>query len=180
MRRAALALFGAFVITGAAPQPSPSPSAAPVFLNVPTGVRLEVKLDRTISTQDDATGEHFTFATTMEFTLGDVVVPRGTHGWGLIELSEPRSGKEHGGRLSLSVHSLDLPGGRSIAIALPPVDTSPHVGEEEGLGGAPVFGAVVVLDADASGNVVLHKGETFAVITTSTATPPPIPHSQST
>jgi hypothetical protein len=178
--RPAWLLFGALVVAAAAPRPAPSPTATPVLLDVPAGVRIEVKLDRNISTQDDSTGDRFTFETTGEFTVGDVVIPRGTHGWGVIELAQPRAGKEHGGRLSLSVHSLDLAGGRSIPIALPQPDTGPHTGEETSLGGVPIFGAVVTLDADASGNVVLHKGETFAVITTTTGTPIPIPHSEST
>jgi hypothetical protein len=180
LRSAGWALFGALALVAATPRPAASPSAAPVYLDVPVGLRFEVKLDQRLSTQDNSTGQHFAFETTQEFMAGDIVVPRGTRGWGLIELSEPRSGKDHGGRLSLSVHSLDLPGGRSIAVALPPADTGPHVGEDKSLGGVPVFGAVVVLDADESGNVVLNKGETFAVITTSTGTPQPIPHSEAT
>ena len=171
-------LLGAVALVAAAPNPAPSPSA-PVFLDVPLGVRVEVKLDRRISTQDDRTGERFNFETTRAFTLGDLVVPRGTHGWGQIELAEPRAGKDHGGRLSLSVHSLDLSGGRSIAVALPPLQSDPGSEPDRTTRIVPVFGAIVVLEADPSGNVVLEKGETFVVITTSTGTPPPIPHSES-
>jgi len=180
VRRAALALFGAVAFAGAAPRPSPSPSPAPVYLDVRTGVRLEVKLDQQISTQDDSTGERFRFETTREFDVGDLTVPRGTHGWGLIELVEPRAGKDHGARLSISVDRLDLPGNRAIPIALPQPDYGLHAGEGDAGTIVPSFGSVVVLEADASGNVVLAKGETFAVITTSTGTPQPIPHSEPT
>ena len=112
--------------------------------------------------------------------VGTLVVPRNTHGRGIIELVEPRSGKDHGGRLSISVESLDLGDGRAIPIALPPVESALHIGDQSDAVGVPRYGAVVVLDADESGNVVLHKGETFAVITTSTGTPQPIPHTEST
>ena len=183
MNRAALVLLGAVALAAAAPHPEPSPSKAPVYLDVRLGVRIEVKLDQQVSTQDNRTGQRFTFETTREFDVGDVVVPRGTRGWGLIEFAEPRAGKDHGGRLSLSVSELDLAGGRAIPVALPTPDSEPHTGSPEHLGGldVPVFGHVVTLDADSSGNVTLHKGETFAVITTSTtATPQPIPHAENT
>ncbi len=178
--RTAWVLFGALALGAAAPRPAPSPTATPALLDVQSGVRIEVRLDQTISTQDNRTGDRFTFETTREFLVGTLVVPRNTHGRGIIELVEPRSGKDHGGRLSISVESLDLGDGRAIPIALPPVESALHIGDQSDAGGVPRYGAVVVLDADESGNVVLHKGETFAVITTSTGTPQPIPHSEST
>jgi hypothetical protein len=149
-------------------------------MDVRRGVRIEVRLDDRLSSQDAATGQKFTFTTTRDFDVGDLVVPRGTKGWGFVELSEPRAGTMHGGRLNVSVRGLLMPGGRAIPVSLPPAGDGPNAQEPErtSIVPIPIFGAIVTLDADASGNVVLPKGETFVVITTSTGTPEPIPHSE--
>ena len=77
LRTAGWALFGALALVAAAPRPVPSPSPPAVYLDVPIGLRFEVKLDQRISTQDNSTGQHFSFETTQEFMAGDIVVPRG-------------------------------------------------------------------------------------------------------
>lgn len=157
MRRAVGFAFGALVLAGAAaPVATPKPL---VFVDVPAGVRIPVKFDQRISSQDATSGQTFRFETTKEMDVGSLTLPSGTPGQGVIELAESHRGSR-GGRLELSADHLELRDGRAIAVALP-----------EDAGSPVVAGAVVVLGGGDLGgdNIVLDKNETFVVVTASNA-----------
>ncbi len=172
MRRRALAFaLGAFALAGAAPQPKPT------YIDVPPGVRIPVKLDQRLSSQDAASGDAFAFETTATVSVGTLTVATGTRGNGVVEYAVVRHGARSG-QLYLSVRGIDLGGGRIIPVALPADSRLAQTSEEHSTGAVPipVYGKVIVAGGDvSSGNVVLEKGTQFDVVTVSTATPAPLP-----
>jgi len=154
----------------AAARPTPTPSPAPLYVDVPTGVRIQVKMDEYVSSQDAPSGRLFHFETIRDASAGSRKVPKGTHGYGIVEYAVSRN-QHNAGRLDVSARLLDLGNGEAIPVALP----------RDADDTLPIFGSVVRLEGkDSTENAELSKGEIFVVVTTSAGTPQPLPHSEST
>lgn len=174
------AIAGSFAAGGSARgQPSPAPSS----------VTIPVRLTERVSSSDAKAGQRFTFATIHEATLGDVQVPAGTHGHGVV--AEAKAARwDQAGTLTLEVQSLDLPDGRSLPVNVP-ADSSPAPKRDApkipslstGLVPLPVVLHGIVLLGSAAQllhgrNVTFESGTTFSIVasaTAATAAPSPSP-----
>jgi len=147
-------------------RPAPSPTPLPALVtDAPAGVRIEVRMDQRLSSQDARTGDVFSFETTRDFTVGAHDVKKGARGYGVVELALSR-GKNRSGQLDLSARAIDLGNGAALAVALPRDENDK----------TPVYGTVVQLYGNTDDdNVVIDKGYSFAVITTVPETPEPRP-----
>ena len=83
-----------------------------------TGVTIPVKLTQRLSSDSVKEGDRFTFVTTQAARVGDVSVPAGTTGHGVVSQAR-KATLDRGGELSLQLQSIDLPGGTSIPVTAP-------------------------------------------------------------
>jgi hypothetical protein len=89
---------------------------APGDAATPPGPVVPVKLDQQLSSSSVKDGDRFTFTTTKTVRIGEIDVPSGTEGHGVVAKS--RAAKwDKGGDLELEVVSLDLADGRTIPVS---------------------------------------------------------------
>lgn len=128
------------------------------------GVEIPVRLTERISSQDAQSGQRFGVETTRDVKVGDIVVPLGTKGHGVVEISQSARGQKPG-KLVLSMRSLDLPGGGTISVSFAPTNP-PKSNDAKGPPLSLGNGAVAIGGyASAGTNVVYEKGTTFTVTT---------------
>jgi hypothetical protein len=110
--RAALAAATLFVAWFAIPASAQEPAQT-------SAVSIPVKLVQRLSSHDAKAGDQFTFATTQSVRVGDVSIPPGTNGHGVVASARAARG-DRGGDLALQVQSLDLPGGGTLPVTAAP------------------------------------------------------------
>jgi hypothetical protein len=84
---------------------------------VPAGLPVAVAMSQTLSSADARPGQTFYFQTTADVVLGDVSIPKGTRGHGVVMTAVPGT-KDAKGQLSIAATSLDLADGRTIPVAI--------------------------------------------------------------
>jgi hypothetical protein len=143
-------------------------------VNMDTGpkqVEIPIRLTERLSSQDARTGQLFGFETTRLVTVGDVLIPAGTKGHGVVRAAQSALGP-HAGKLLIDAQSIDLPDGRTIPVTFNGIvapssdDHAPSLGvgrESISFGG----------ESQASPNVVYDRGTTFTVVPVSSASPSP-------
>lgn len=170
----AAAIAGSFAAGDSAlGQPSPAASS----------VTIPVRLTERVSSSDAKAGQRFTFATLHEATVGDVQVPAGTHGHGIV--AEARAARwDQAGKITLEVQSLDLPDGRSLPVNVPtdastaPKRDAPKVPSlSTGLVPLPLVLHGIVLLGSAvqllhGRNATFESGTTFSIVASPTAASP--------
>jgi hypothetical protein len=155
-------------------------------VTVPAGSSIPVALTAPVTSQNAHVGDPFTFETTQDVKLGALDVPKGTPGHGRLAVVVPAQGKDRG-QLALQADSLDLPDGDTVWVN---IDTSkPPKGHLADKHTKPIFLPLPIglgggYTTTTSGNMILDKGTTFAVLTIApraapapllTATPTPEP-----
>jgi hypothetical protein len=127
-----------------------------------TGVQIPVRLTERLSSQDAQSGQRFGVVTTREVKVGEIDVPLGTKGHGVVESAQPARGQK-AGKLVLSMRSLDLADGRTIPVNFSLADPP----KSDDAKGAPISlgkGVVTVGGYASYGtNVVYEKGTAFTV-----------------
>jgi hypothetical protein len=154
LERAVLATVFAILLGGPALAIELTPAAPPVL--------IPVRLTERLSSQDAQSGQRFGVETTRAVKIGDVDVPSGTKGHGVIEIAQSARGQKPG-KLVLAMRSLDLPDGRAIAVNFSLADPP----KSDDVQGAPVSlgkGLVTIGGYASYGtNVVYEKGTPFSV-----------------
>ena len=137
----------------------------------PKLVEIPIRLTERLSSQDSRTGQQFGFETIRAVTVGDVLIPAGTKGHGVVRSAQSALGP-HAGKLLIEAQSIDLPDGRTIPVAFngtvaPSADDhAPSLGvgrESISFGG----------ESQASPNVTYDRGTSFTVVPVTTASPAP-------
>ncbi len=143
-------------------------------VNLDTGpkqVEIPIRLTERLSSQDSRTGQQFGFETTRPVTVGDIPIPAGTKGHGIVRAAQSALGP-HAGKLLIEAQSIDLPDGRSIPVAFSGIvapssdDHAPTLGvgrESISFGG----------ESQASPNVTYDRGTSFTVVPVTVASPAP-------
>ncbi len=109
----------AFAMTVAAPLHAQDAPAAPVLrsLYLAPGTELVVTPDATVSTRTSKTGDHFGISTVSDvIQQGQVVIPRGTHGQGVVTYRSGKGAWGRTGKMDVAFEWLDL-SGRHIPLA---------------------------------------------------------------
>ncbi|HEY8312900.1 MAG TPA: hypothetical protein VIG51_01895 [Candidatus Baltobacteraceae bacterium] len=106
----------AFCIGAAAP-------AGAQTVAVPAGVLVPVALTQSVSSQSAKAGDPFSFKTTAGVRAGDVVIPSGSMGRGIIAQAKGSNGTTKGGVLQLQPETIELPAGGTVAVAIAPKDS---------------------------------------------------------
>jgi hypothetical protein len=154
LERVVLAAFFAILFGGPALAIELTPAAPPVL--------IPVRLTERLSSQDAQSGQRFGIETTRAVKIGDVDLPSGTKGHGVVEIAQSARGQKPG-KLVLAMRSLDLPDGRAIAVNFSLADPP----KSDDAQGAPVSlgkGLVTIGGYASSGtNVVYEKGAPFTV-----------------
>jgi hypothetical protein len=125
-------------------------------------IQIPVRLTERLSSQDAQNGQRFGVETTREVKIGEIDVPLGTKGHGVVESAQSARG-QRAGKLVLSMRSLDLADGRTIPVNFSLEDPP----KSEDAKGAPISlgkGVVTVGGYASYGtNVVYEKGTAFTV-----------------
>lgn len=103
----------AFAMTVAAPLHAQDAPAAPVLrsLYLAPGTELVVTPDATVSTRTSKTGDHFGISTVSDvIQQGQVVIPRGTHGQGVVTYRSGKGAWGRTGKMDVAFEWLDLNG----------------------------------------------------------------------
>lgn len=154
LERAATVAVLAILLGGSALAMQLTPEAPPVL--------IPVRLTERLSSQDAQSGQRFGVETTRDTKVGDIDVPSGTKGHGVIETAQSARGQK-AGKLVLSMRSLDLADGRTIAVNFSLADPP----KSDDAKGAPVSlgkGLVSIGGYATYGtNVVYEKGTPFTV-----------------
>lgn len=113
LRIGGILALGALAVAAAFPA---ALAAKPSYIvEVPPGIRIAAKLDERLSSAVSKPGQIFVFETTAATRAGDVEIPAGTLGHGIVADAEPAVGTRPG-KLALALVSIDLPDGRDVAV----------------------------------------------------------------
>ena len=138
------------------------PVAAIDLVPATPAIQIPVRLTERLSSQDAQSGQRFGVETTREVNVGDIDVPSGTKGHGVVETAQSARGQKPG-KLVLAMRSLDLADGRAIAVNFSLVN-SPKSDDAKGPPVSLGNGLVTIGGYASYGtNVVYEKGAPFAV-----------------
>ncbi len=133
------------VLAGCSKTPTPTPPPPPPVV-VDSGAVLTVTLDQTVSTQTNASGDHFAASLAEPVTVnGTTILPAGTHASGTVVVAQQAGHLKGGALLELTLDSLTVNGQPF------PIQTSEFEEVTKGrgkrtaigAGGGAAFGAIV-------------------------------------
>jgi hypothetical protein len=135
-----------------------------VIVAVAAGIRIPVTMVSSVNSGTAKVGESFTFRTTQTVRAGDVTIPVGTNGRGVVSAVSPAAGT-HRGEVTLEPQELDLTTGERVNVQ--PAGSTNYVARRHVFPfPIPVPGVVVVGGAvNPGGNVTIGPGTNFEVIT---------------
>jgi hypothetical protein len=137
---------------------------AAVAVVVAAGVHIPVTMVSSVNSGTAKVGQPFVFRTTQMVRAGDVTIPAGTTGHGVVSAVSPAAGT-HRGELTLEPQELDLTNSEHVPVQ--PLGSSSYVARRHVFPfPVPVPGVVVVGGAvNPGGNVTIGPGTSFEVIT---------------
>jgi hypothetical protein len=134
------------------PSVDQQPTTAPVVVKQPLAFGLEdgtpvkLRLNRTISSADAHVNDTVDFEVLEQVTVhDDIVIPRGSMGWGTVTEAEPKRRMGRGGKLNVNIDNVRLASGEKIPLrAVHDAKGGGHVGA---MTGAMVATAIVFFPA---------------------------------
>ncbi len=139
-------------------------------------VKIPVRLNERISSQDANTGDTFTFDTTSSAEVDGEFLPARSHGRGIVVYARAARGPQPG-VLKLEAQTLDLPDGKKLDVGLEPGQLDAHIeGDVRSYPGTqPPGGSAFAIGRGPQTNIVYEKGTAFTVVAPPPATPAPEP-----
>jgi hypothetical protein len=126
-------------------------------------VKIPVRLNERISSQDASAGDTFTFDTTSSAEVDGEFLPAHSHGRGIVVYARAARGPQPG-ILTLEARTLDLPDGKKLDVGLEPGQLEARiVGDVRSYPGG----------ERTQTNIVYDKGTAFTVVAPPPATPAP-------
>jgi hypothetical protein len=134
---------------------------------VATGVAVPVALVGALSSVNVHAGQSFRFRTTADVHDGDLVIPAGTPGYGIIKAAQPGSHGVKTSTLDLEPQALQLAGGTTLAVTASPASEATLNQTRHAAGvPVPIFAGPIILMGvgHQAHDVTLADGTPFTVI----------------
>jgi hypothetical protein len=131
------------------------------------GVKIPVAMVSSVNSANAKVGDAFSFRTTQSVHDGDVTIPAGTTGRGIVTAVSPAAGT-HRGSLTLAPEYLQLSDGTRVYVAPATTGETSYTARRHVFPfPVPVPGLVVVGGVEnPGGNVTIGPGTNFDVVTT--------------
>jgi hypothetical protein len=137
-------------------------------VDVPAGDKIEVRLVTDVGSRTRNEGDVFAVQTVNDYVVGgELVLPKGSPGYGVITEARHAAGAHVNGELTLVIKSLTEPGGGNLLVSVPgEISDAVVVKEHNGNAAAQyIFCGMICLGAKKGDDVLLKEGSDFHVVT---------------